>query len=288
MMNKLRLLPFGIVVVCLVALSWYGAIPQYDDYHLFADTRFYFAVPNAMDVLSNIVFGLVSLLGVLAASFVHTGKRIQSMHGMKNLGKAEQKLLSWQLKDLAYLVFSLSIFMTCFGSAYYHWAPDDGRLFWDRLPIACACATLLAAVRIETQRIHQPMIVLANVVAMLLIALISVVWWQRTGDLRLYLALQILAIVLIPLWQTIYPTCRQTRLTFAIALCLYVLAKIAEILDPEIFILTTVMSGHTLKHLLAGVAAALIMWHWCGVQVKPKVGINGLRLDDGIEKRYES
>jgi hypothetical protein len=80
--------------------------------------------------------------------------------------------------------------------------------------------------------------------------------------LRLYLALQVLAILLIPLWQMIYPTASQTRKVFGIAVGLYVLAKIAETLDVVILTYTSFVSGHTIKHLLASAAAALIIWNW--------------------------
>jgi hypothetical protein len=243
----------------------YGAIPQYDGYHAFADTRMVFSVPNAMDVLSNMAFGLTGLIG-LGLALVSFGRRSRQV-ALLELSKLSEvsgveTTNRWQAKDIAYLVFTLSIFVTSFGSAFYHWAPDDGRLFWDRLPIAFACASLLAAVHIEAKNIRQISLAIVYVFTMLLLALISVLWWRHNGDLRLYLALQLLAILLIPLWQTIYPTASQTRIIFAIAVGLYVVAKIAESLDAVILTYTGFISGHTIKHLLASAAAALIIWNW--------------------------
>lgn len=253
MTNKWRLLPSVVVLLCAVSLLMYGAIPQYDAYHVFADSKAYFGIPNAMDVLSNITFGLTGLMGLIGLSL---GWILGQRQGVQVVADR------WQPRDIAYLAFVVSIFATSFGSGFYHWAPDDARLFWDRLPIACACASLLAAVRIEVMNIRRFSLAAVNVLVLLLLALISVIWWKNTGDLRLYLALQLLAILLIPLWQMIYPTMHQTRWVFAIAIGMYVMAKVAEVLDVAILSHTGFMSGHTIKHLLASAAAALITWNW--------------------------
>ena len=50
------------------------------------------------------------------------------------------------------------------------------------------------------------------------------------------------------------------RLAFALAIGLYVIAKIAELNDRLLFDLTGWISGHTIKHLLATAAAAIIVW----------------------------
>ena len=49
------------------------------------------------------------------------------------------------------------------------------------------------------------------------------------------------------------------RLAFGAALAIYVLAKFAELNDHEIAAALGVVTGHTLKHLLATGAAALIV-----------------------------
>ena len=92
----------------------------------------------------------------------------------------------------------------------------------------------------------------------------SVAWWYFTdlagnGDLRPYLLLQGLPILLIPLWQWIYKAPVGDRLAFGGALALYVVAKLAELNDHEIAAVLGAATGHTLKHLLATVAAALIV-----------------------------
>ena len=45
------------------------------------------------------------------------------------------------------------------------------------------------------------------------------------------------------------------------AIVLYVIAKIAELLDREIYSLGQMISGHTLKHLFAGLVSLLDLSH---------------------------
>ncbi|WP_395008261.1 hypothetical protein [Undibacterium sp.] len=244
MTMKWRYLPLLIVGVCTLLMLNHGTIRQYADYHVFADTSAYWAIPNALDVLSNLAFAVIGLLGLFAS-------RTYFQQGAPRRHP----------KDYAYLCFVLSIFATSVGSAFYHLAPDDARLFWDRLPIALACATLIAAVRAECLDQKLP-VALRDLIALSVFATASVLWWQQSGDLRPYLALQLMAILLIPLWQGIYAAPKRTRWIYAGAIACYVLAKVCEIGDAAILSHTGWISGHTMKHLLASAAAALIIWHW--------------------------
>jgi hypothetical protein len=80
------------------------------------------------------------------------------------------------------------------------------------------------------------------------------------GDLRPYLLLQGLALILIPLWQAIHRAPRTDRIAFATAMVLYILAKLAEVLDHEIANALGFVTGHTLKHLIATAATAAVVW----------------------------
>ena len=44
------------------------------------------------------------------------------------------------------LVLFTGIFLTGFGSSYYHLNPNDSTLFWDRLPMTLCFAAILSAV----------------------------------------------------------------------------------------------------------------------------------------------
>jgi hypothetical protein len=82
----------------------------------------------------------------------------------------------------------------------------------------------------------------------------SVFWWNITNDLRFYMLVQFgPLLVLIPaLWFV-----RDARFLAGV-LALYAVAKLAEFYDRAIFS-GLPLSGHTVKHLLAGAATYLIL-----------------------------
>jgi len=131
------LLPPLITLGAVAGLVAYGPIPQLANYHDFADRRVLLDVPHWGDVMSNAGFAFV---GVWGLSVLQTLRR----SGDQRAGM------------LGYGVFFGSLLLTAIGSSFYHWAPDNDRLVWDRLPIALACAGLLAAVRAESmQKTHE-------------------------------------------------------------------------------------------------------------------------------------
>jgi hypothetical protein len=241
-MNPLqRHLPLAATLLLAAAALFHGPIHQPAGYHDFADRTLLWGIPHFCDVTSNLGFGVIALWGWLrlAAARGHPGLR----HG-------------WA----GYRLFLAGLFLTALGSSWYHLAPDNARLAWDRLPIALACAGLLAGVLGEVRQRDS-----ANMTILLAVAAVaSVAWWRFTDlagadDLRPYLLLQVLTIVLIPLWQWIYKAPAADRMAFGGALALYVVAKFAELGDHQIAATLGVVTGHTLKHLLATGAAALIV-----------------------------
>ena len=235
--------PTIITVGLIVMLALHGRIAQPAHYNEFADQSGAFGIPHAADVLSNAGFALVAIWGWLT---------------LRPRRASEHLRAGWP----GYRLFLIGLFLTAFGSAFYHLAPDNARLIWDRLPIALVCAGLLAGVRGDIQggtKIGLDVIVLG------LYAVASVAWWAMSdrngaGDLRPYLLLQGLALILIPLWQAIHRAPRADRIAFAAAMGLYILAKVLEVLDHEIANTLGFVSGHTLKHLIATTATAAIVW----------------------------
>jgi hypothetical protein len=67
-------------------------------------------------------------------------------------------------------------------------------------------------------------------------------------------------VALVPLLQWQHEVPMVERLAFAGAMGLYVLAKIFEWADHAVLHALVLVSGHTIKHLLAALAAALISW----------------------------
>ena len=232
---------FAIAIVVLLMLL-HGPIAQPAHYHEFADDSLWVSIPHAADVLSNVGFAVAALWGALRLWPQRNHPAIRA---------------GW----LGYGVFLISLLLTSFGSTYYHLAPDDWRLVWDRLPIALACAGLLVGVRAQLVPRAN---VNVEVIALAAFAAASVAWWylgqqMSSGDLRPYLMLQIAPLVLIPLWQTAHGASRADRVWFGFALVLYVLAKIAELHDHEIHAMLGWITGHTIKHVLASVAAWLLV-----------------------------
>jgi hypothetical protein len=93
----------------------------------------------------------------------------------------------------------------------------------------------------------------------------SVVYWHLTeeaerGDLRPYYAVQFLPLVCLPLLVLLFPPRYTHTADLFVALGWYLLAKICEgEFDGPIFRLGHVVSGHTLKHLLAALGAGWIL-----------------------------
>jgi hypothetical protein len=243
-MNRLaiRRLPTALTLIVVALAVVVGPIPQFAHYHDFADQRAWLGIPNAADVLSNLGFAVVGAWGLV---------RLWRRGYERTLGNG------WS----GYTLFLVALVLTTFGSIFYHLAPDNARLVWDRMPIALACAGLLSGVRSELvpgARASRTTTVLA------VAAILSVLWWKATdftgeGDLRPYLIFQLLPLLLIPLWQYIYGADRADRVAFGCAFGLYTLAKVTELYDHPIFAQLSSVSGHTLKHLLATAAAAVIV-----------------------------
>jgi len=224
-------------------MAVHGRIAQPIHYHAFADQSVASGIHHAGDVLSNAGFALVALWGWL------------TLWPRRN---SDQLRAGWP----GYRLFLIALFLTAFGSAWYHLSPDNIRLIWDRLPIALACAGLLVGVRGDT-RAGLKTEIEAAVLGCCAVA--SVAWWVWTDangadDLRPYLLLQGLPLVLIPLWQKIYRAPPPDRIAFAAAMGLYVLAKVAELFDHEIANALGFVSGHALKHLIATMATAAVVW----------------------------
>lgn len=236
-------IPVAMVVLAVAVLAIHGPIAQLPHYHAFADQSRWLGLPHAADVLSNLGFAAVAVWGAAA---------LWQLRGSTGFRRAMP----------GYALFVAGLFLTALGSSFYHLAPDNASLVWDRLPIALVCAGLLGAVRAETHPGAHP---LADIVLLGMFACCSVAWWRftdlhGTGDLRPYLLLQGLPLALIPLWQWIYGVSRMDRLPFMAAIALYVAAKMAELHDHEFLAALGWMSGHTLKHVLSTLAAAMLVW----------------------------
>ncbi len=155
--------------------------------------------------------------------------------------------------------------LTAAGSVVYHLDPRNATLVVDRLPMALtfgAFFALLLGDRLGDgvgRRAFVPSVVLA---------VGSVAAWAATlgapgaDDLRPYAVAQFLPLLAGIVFLVGLPPPPAERRWLLTALAAYVGAKALETLDARVFDLTGgVVSGHTLKHLAAAVAAwALLRW----------------------------
>jgi hypothetical protein len=228
---RIRLL-LAVVAVGVVGVMFTPPLRQDPAYHDFADRRAWLGIPYALNVLSNAGFLVV---GVWAFAAV-----------------ARAQLPRWERS--AGFLFALGLVLTGFGSAYYHWAPSNATLVWDRLPLA-ALFPLVFAVAIGDR--VSPAAGRALFLPLAVAGVVSVVWWDLTDDLRPYALVQFLPLALIPLMLALFPGRRATR-DLWIGVAIYAGSKIFELGDGMIFAAGRLVSGHTVKHLLAAVAAGFI------------------------------
>jgi len=239
----------GILVILLIIASISYSIPpisQPQSYHHFADERSIWGIPNFNDVISNLPFAIIGIWGLVFL--------LRSRLNMK----AEDFLDKREIWP--YLFVFAGLLLTAIGSSYYHLAPDNARLVWDRLYMTITFTSMVAAV--ITERI-QPRLGLWLLPFLLLIGLASVLqwYWSETrgmGDLRFYAAVQVYS-ALVLLWALFLPH-RYTRSgDFGLVLGAYVLAKTLEFFDIPTFTALHLVSGHTLKHLAASLAGFCIL-----------------------------
>jgi hypothetical protein len=246
--TRSRLWLLGVLSVAMLIIAGLAPpVPQPVEYHQFADQREYFGIPNFFNVISNVAFLLVGVTGVLfltrsgrarvGTTFIEPGERAP------------------------YLVLFVSVGLTGLGSAYYHLAPDNDRLMWDRLPMAAAIMALVAATLAERVSVRAGLQLLPLLVVL---GVGSVLHWHWTeqesaGNLNFYIVVQFYSILVIVLLAKFFPS-RYTRGADIYAVIgWYALAKVAEIADHPLYALGNFISGHTAKHLLAAVAAYWIL-----------------------------
>jgi len=217
------------------------AMPQPAEYHDFADDRTLFGIANFLDVVTNAGFLLAGLAGLVVVLRPRT--RFASDH-----------------ERWPYGLFFVGLALTAAGSGYYHLAPDNEGLFWDRLPMTIAFMSLIAAQIVDRISVRTGLILL---VPMLLVGAASVVYWRATelagaGNVMPYGVLQVYAVVVVVLIAWLYPS-RYTRgRDIYWVFAAYVIAKLLETFDKELLAHGNLVSGHSLKHLAAAAAGLIV------------------------------
>jgi hypothetical protein len=244
-MNTWRVWLLAVFTVGLaIAALAVPAMPQPMSYHAFADCRAIWSIPNFFNVASNLPFLAGGMLGL--AQVCRGGGRF--------IDPREQ---------LPYLVFFLGALLTCFGSAYYHAAPDNPRLVWDRLPMTLGFAGLVSAAVAERVDLKLGLRALWPLLGL---GVVSVVYWYATeragaGNVIPYAAYQAWSIAVIVLLIAAFPAKRYSHGEGLLwAAVFYGIAKLFETFDLAVYrMLGGTLSGHTIKHLFAAAAVFAVV-----------------------------
>jgi len=254
-------------IVALTAIVIAAAVlaprtPQPLSYHNFADHRAWLGIANFGDVASNLAFAIFGIWGLwfllrlappgIATRFTDPRER-------------------W-----FYIAVFFGMLLTALGSSYYHLAPDNDRLVWDRLPMTIVFMSLVAAMIAERISVRAALWLWPILLAIGILSVLQWNWSEQAGhgDLRFYAVVQVYA-VLVLLLVLFLPTPYSHSSYLGIVVGFYVLAKLLETFDRQVFALRHLISGHTLKHIVAGFAG-----YWILLMLKRRKGrseVTGLR-----------
>ena len=221
-------------VLCIVAAILVPAIPQPAEYHQFADRRRAFGIDNFSNVVTNAGFLIAGLAGLVV---IFSGRAY----------------FEFSRERWPWVLFFAGMLLAAVGSSYYHVAPNNERLFWDRLPMTMAFAGLVASQFVDRIGVRAG---LAVVVPLLVAGVASVIYWRWTehagaGNVVPYIILQGYVVVVLASLALKVPS-RYTRANDLYWIFgWYVVGKLFEAFDAPVFAFGNIVSGHSLKHLAA-------------------------------------
>lgn len=221
-----------IISICLLAglAVLAPALVQPSHQHAFADQRSWLGIPCAADVVSNLAFAIGGLWG------------FKLLAGLR--------LLATQ-RRLAQLFFA-GLLATAAASTWYHLQPNDAGLAIDRLGMGFAFAGLLGLAAAERISARAGAGLGAGV---LLLAPLCVWIWASTDNVWPWLVLQFGGLALIAWMATRQAVFDGLVIRWGVVILIYAVAKALELSDHLVYDLShQVLSGHTLKHLVASLA----------------------------------
>jgi hypothetical protein len=236
-MDAKRLYLAALFVFIIMAL-FYGPISQPQEYHDFADDREILGVPNALDVMSNLA---IIYPGVVGLAFIHESR---------NRSQVSEDEISIQIT-----LFS-GMILTFAGSVWFHLDPTDSTMLWDRLGMSVVIGSCISLLihdmwdRNLAAKIHLPIIIAS---------IVSVLWWPVFDDLRVYFIVKHHPFILFPIFLLCGRRIYDKVSGYYWGLSMFLLATIFEFADQQIFEITGIISGHTLKHIAAGIGLWFLM-----------------------------
>lgn len=223
----------------ILALACLGPnMVQYAHYHEFADQRDWLGLPCALDVLSNIPFALLGAWGLLMLHRDKIAARGTAKHALATL-------------------FFGGLVLTATCSTWYHLQPNDVRLVADRLGIVVAFTGLLG-MAVSDRISNRAGLVVACL--SVLAGPVAVYLWVLGGNLLPWSAFQLGGMVLVLILAFCKPVEAAWNLPLLAVVGWYTLAKFLELGDGIVYWASgELVSGHTLKHLAAAMAALPIL-----------------------------
>jgi len=228
-----------VVVAALAALLpllffGFGPIAQIETYHDLADQRTLLGIPHFWNVVSNLPFLVIGLMGL--------------------------RLLCTRREDAqaAWVTLFAGIALCAFGSVWYHIAPSDPTLVWDRVPIGIAFMGFFCALLAEHLDGAGKRAARLALFPLASFSVAAILWWRSSGDLSLWIWVQLAPMLAIVMVLALLRGRYSHRRYMAWALAWYVLAKALELGDTAVMGWTGgAMSGHALKHFAAAAGV------WC-------------------------
>ena len=236
-MNAKQLYIASLLSFIAIAIA-YGPIPQPQEYHDFADDREFWSIPNTFDVMSNLV---IIFPGIVGLAFVHERR------GSSDIPVDETSI---------HITLFAGMILTFAGSVWFHLDPNDSTMLWDRLGMSVVIGSCISLIindmldRNLAAKIHIPI---------LLASIISVIWWPVFDDLRIYFIVKHQPFIIFPI-LLLFGTRLYNKISgYYWGLSMFALATLFEFTDQLIFNLTGFISGHTLKHISAGIGLWFLM-----------------------------
>jgi len=241
--EQIALFFIGTITLISFIVIWFIApIPQDANYHNFADSRNILQVSNFWNVISNVPYFLVG---------IYAFYKLLSLKSLTIINETKQ----------AYVIFFGGVTLVAFGSGYYHLNPSNETLLWDRLPMTIAFMALFSFVISEFFSLKLGKYLL---LPLLFLGMTSVFYWffselDNAGDLRAYALVQFLPMLIMPMMFLFFKASFSLVLGYWYLLLCYLLAKVFEHFDSQIYELLGFISGHSLKHIISALGVYILV-----------------------------